>query len=126
MVKDTPRKENISQKTSKDPNDTGRTTESNRLSAKTQLGGGKQTPQNQHLPKNSQKSSKAVEYSFIKSKNRSRKPKGPRDNQSIHVAFRDNTRIKPEKVSIASRLLLKGSFHLRIPVRREEPASTLE
>lgn len=53
MVKDTTKKKNIFQKVSKNPNDTGRITNSNRLSAKTQLGEAENT-QNQHLWKNSE------------------------------------------------------------------------
>lgn len=57
--------------------DTGRIMNSNRLSAKPQLGGVKNPTKPTLAKENSQKSSKPVIYSFIKSKNPARKPKGP-------------------------------------------------
>ena len=77
MTKDTTKKENIFQKAPKGPNDTGRIKNSNSLSAKTQLGGVKNPTKPTLAKENSQKSSKPVIYSFIKSENPARKPKGP-------------------------------------------------
>lgn len=36
-----------------------------------------------------------------------KKPKGPQDNQSLEVTFRDNARTKPEKSVFVSMLLLR-------------------